>query len=551
MATDPLRQFDLTDASSYEEADERVSWDLPETFNMGQALVDRYADDRSRVAMYWENVDGPNETWTFWQFQQACNRFGNALAGRTQTDTPVVGVLMPQCPETIVAHAGCWRAGAVSVPLPYTFESESVISRVTDAGIRTVVTHVEKRDTVRVVVEETDVIERVLLVGERPADLNDYELMFDDVLATHSAEFTPVDTDPDETAVIIYTSGTTGKPKGGVHGHRFLLGHLPGFQVIYNTEMEGVYYTPAGWGWGGGLIDLVSPALMYGQPVVAMNDAKFDPEEHLTLMEAYGITHTFMPPTALNMLRNTDDSAYDLSLEVIAAGGESLSSDAYEWATDRGIVINEFYGQTEANFVVGNCEAIWGTKAGSMGRAMPGREVAVVDNDATPVDPGEVGEVALKHPENDPIYFKRFLNKPEKTAAVRRGEWHLTGDLARRDEDGYYWYESRKDDVIISSGYRISPAVVEEELMQHDAVGEVAVTGVPDETRGELVKAFVRPAESHRASERLVERIQQFVKQNLAKHEYPREVEFVDEFPKTDTGKIRRKDLREGERPAE
>jgi acetyl-CoA synthetase len=547
MSGDPFEQFDLSGVSSYEEAEKRISWELPDTFNMGSALVDRHADQRDRVAVFWENVDGPNESWTFWELHQQCNRFGNALHNIATDEEMVVGVFMPQRPETIVAHAGTWRAGGTSVPLPYTYESESLVYRIEDAGISVLVGHADKRETLRNVVEQTDTLEHVLLVGELPDDRDAHERHYDEAVESSSTDFTPVETAPDDTGIIIYTSGTTGEPKGGVHGHRILLGHLPGYQMIYNMDMEGVYYTPAGWGWGGGLLDLVSPALMFGQPVVAMNDDKFRPDEHFALMEQYGITHSFMPPTALNMLRDEDDSEYELQLEVLATGGEALTSDAYEWAENRDVVINEFYGQTEANFIVANCNELWGTKPGSMGRAMPGRDVAVVDDEAEPVETGEVGEVALKHPENDPIYFKRFLHKPEKTNAVRTGDWHLTGDLASMDEDGYFWYKSRKDDVIISSGYRISPTVVENDLMQHAAVAEAAVVGIPDETRGELVKAFVKLAEGYEPSDALVTELQEFVKDNLAKHEYPRAVEFVDEFPTTESGKIRRKELREQE----
>jgi acetyl-CoA synthetase len=545
MTAGDLSQFDLTGVSSYKEAEERIEWELPKYFNMGTAIIDRHADDRGRVAVFWENVDGPNETWTFWQLRRRCNQFGNMLRDLGIKSGDVVGIHVPQSPETIIAHAGLWRAGSVSIPLPYTFEIDSLRYRLDDSDAKALVIHGEKIEEVRGLLDELESLEYLLAVGS--IEEKEGILQLNPTLDTCSTEFEPVKTTPEETSAIFYTSGTTGNPKGGVHGHQFLIGHIPGYQVIYNFQMEGVYYTPADWGWGGGLIDLVAAALYNGQPVVGFNRGPFDPKEQYDLLTKYSITHSFMPPTALNMLRDTDDSDYDLSLEVICAGGEALSSAAHEWATERDIIINEFYGQTEANFLVANCEALWGSKPGSMGRAMPGRDVDVIDDEGNRLDPDEVGEVALKNPGEDPIWFKKYLGKPEETEAVRFDDWHRTEDLAEKDKEGFFWYKSRKDDIIISSGYRISPISVEEAIMTHDAVVDNAVVGSPHDVRGEIVKAFVKITESAEESDDLKSGIQNIVKENLAKHEYPREIEFVDGFPTTESGKIRRKTLREWE----
>jgi acetyl-CoA synthetase len=538
MTVNEFPQFDLSGVSSYEEAHERVEWDLPDTFNMGTAIIDRHADERGKVALFWHDEEGPDETWTYWQFRQRCNQFGNLLRERGFEQGDIVGVHLPQTPEAIVGHAGLWRAGSVSIPLPYTFEADSLRYRLDDAGAKGLLIHAEKIETVRELREDIESLETVFVVGD--VDPEPGEVRLNNALDDHSTVFGPVETTPEDTGVILYSSGTTGQPKGIVHGHRILLAHFPGYQIIYNMDMEGVYYTPADWGWGGGLIDLVTAAMYHGQPLVGSNLGKFVPEEQYELLEEYGVTHGFIPPTALNMLSGTDDEPYDLDLEIICAGGESLSTAAHEWATERDIVINEFYGQTEANLLVANCEAVWGSKPGSMGRAMPGREVAVVDDDGERVETGEVGEVALRNPWDDPIWFNEYLNMPEETEAVLEDDWHLTSDLAEQDEDGYLWYHSRKDDVIISSGYRISPVEVEDAIMQHDSVVETAVVDAPDEVRGSIVNAAL--------SEELKTEIQDHIKENLAKHEYPREIEFMDDLPKTESGKIRRKDLREHER---
>jgi acetyl-CoA synthetase len=545
MTTKDLPQFDLTGVSSYEEAHDRLEWDRPDHFNMGTAVIDRHAGDRGRVALFWENVDGANGTWTFWQLRERCNQFGNLVRDLGIETGEVVGVHVPQSPETVIAHAGLWRAGSVSIPLPYTYEIDSLRYRLEDAGAKALVVQAEKFEAVRGLLDELHALEYLIVIGT--VEGGDGVVQMNPALDCYSTSFDPVETTPDDTSAIFYTSGTTGEPKGGVHGHRFLIGHLPGYQVIYNFNLEGVYYTPADWGWGGGLIDLVMAAFYKGQPVLGFNRGPFEPAEQLELLEKYQVTHSFMPPTALNMLRDVDDSDYDLSLEVVVAGGEALSTATHEWATEQDIVINEFYGQTEANFLVANCEVLWGSKPGSMGRAMPGRDVDVVDGDGNRLEAGEVGEVALRNPETDPLWFKGYLNKPEETASVRLGDWHLTEDLAEKDEDGFFWYKSRKDDVIISSGYRISPISVEDAIMKHDAVVESAVIGVPHDIRGEVVKAFVRLSESSEPSDDLREGIQDMVKANLAKHEYPRQIEFIDEFPTTESGKIRRTVLREDE----
>jgi len=551
MTIEDLPQFNISEVSSYEEARERVTWtDLPEAFNMGTAVIDRWADERGRVALFWDDPNGRDETVTFWQFRRRCNRLGNVLRSHGIEVGDRVGVYLPQRPETITAHAGSWRAGCVSIPLPSTFEIESIRYRLRNSGARALVVQAADLDTLRGLVDELESLEYLFVVGGEE-DPDDRIKQWAESLADARPSFDPVTTKPEDTGIIIYTSGTTDKPKGGVHGHSILLGHLPGYQFVYNLDMEGVYYTPADWGWGGGLIDLVTAGLYHGQPVVGTDRGKFVPEEHFSLMERYGVTHSFMPPTALNMLREADDTAYDLSLEVLAAGGEALSRAAYEWAADRDIIINEFYGQTEANFLVANCEAVWGSQPGSMGLAMPGRDVDVIDDEGNRLPPGEVGEVALKNPQQDPIWFKEYLDKPEETASVLLDdEWHLTEDLAEKDDDGYFWYKSRKDDVIISSGYRISPVTVEDAILNHEAVAEAAVIGVPHETRGEIVKAFVKLRPDEEPSEAMAAAVQDWVMEKLAKHEYPREVEFVEEFPTTESDKIRRQDLREREQNA-
>jgi acetyl-CoA synthetase len=374
-------------------------------------------------------------------------------------------------------------------------------------------------------------------------------LAWDGVVEHASGDFAPLATGPDDSAIIIYTSGTTGPPKGALHGHRVLLGHVPSVQLYFDFVPRGgeVYWTPADWAWIGGAYDLLFPALKFGGPVLAFETTKFDPERAFDLMTRYGVTHTFLPPTALKMAMQIDRPAerYALTLRAIMSGGEPVNPVILDWR-DRevpGVALHEIYGQTEANLVCGNCSRLYPVKPGSLGRAFPGHEVCVLGDDGAPLQAGEPGEIAVWGA-GDPVVLKEYWRDPEATAAKYDHGWLRTGDMARQDEDGYFYFEGRTDDVIKSAGYRIGPAEVESSLLTHPAVAEAAVIGVPDPVRGQLVKGFVKLRDGRVGSEALAAEIQSHVRARLAAYAYPRAIEFVDELPMTTTGKIRRADLR-------
>ena len=390
-------------------------------------------------------------------------------------------------------------------------------------------------------------LEAVIVVnGERP----DGVLDFWDIVEKGSARFEPVNSRADDPALISYTSGTTGPPKGALHAHRTLLGHLPGVEFPHNffPKQDDLFWTPADWSWIGGLFDVLFPSWHHGIPVVARSVRKFDPEEAFHFIAKYGIRNIFMPPTALKMMRQVEDPAsrYDFDIRTIGSGGESLGAQLLNWGRETmGVTINEFYGQTEVNLVVGSCSEVMVPRPGLMGRAIPGHKVEVLDGAGNSVAPGVVGEIAVQRP--DPVMFLEYWRNREATVGKFIGDWCLTGDLARRDEDEYFWFVGRKDDIITSSGYRMGPAEIEDCLMKHPAVGMVAVIGRPDEVRTEVVKAFIVPKSSVRPDGALKKKIKEFVKLRLAAHEYPREIEFVNELPLTATGKIMRRVLKERE----
>ena len=527
-------------------------WEVPDRFNMAAYTCDRWADERGRVALFYEDSAGSTGTYTFWQLRNAANRLANHLADAGVGRGDRIGVNAPQRPETVVSHLAAWKLGATSIPLSTLFGPDGLRYRLDDASAVAAVVDESNVGPFREARQGLPGLHTAITIDASPgADETD----FDDALAGASREFDTVDTGAEEEGLLIYTSGTTGDPKGVRHAQRVLLGHLPLFLTTFgNMELtdRDVFWTPSEWAWIASLFDVVFPGLYYGRPVLAYRGGQFDPETAFELIERYGVTNYFAPPTALRMMQQVDDPGrFDVgSIRTIASGGESLGRSISEWADEvfAGAAVHEGYGQTEANMLVGDCTALFESREGKIGLAGPGHEVAVVDPDTAEADVprGETGEIAVRY-EGNPVCFVEYWNQPEKTDAKVRNGWLLTEDLGRMDEDGYVGFVGRKDDVIISAGYRIGPEEVEDSLASHPAVADAAVIGVPDEERGEIPKAFVVVASGHEPGEELIETLQTHVKDRLAKYEYPREIEFVEAMPTTTTGKVRRADLRERE----
>ena len=336
-----------------------------------------------------------------------------------------------------------------------------------------------------------------------------------------------------------------------------LLGNLPGF--VYSHDLfpqpGDVFWSPADWAWTGGLMDALLPTLYFGLPVVGYR-GRFEPERALALMEKYRVRNTFLFPTALKMIMKAvpdPRSRYRLELRSIMSAGEALGSAVFEWARAQlGVTINEMFGQTEMNYIVGNSQTQWPAKPGSIGRPYPGHRIALLDDDGRPVTRGEPGEVAVNRigtdGSPDPVFFLEYFHNPEATAKKFTGDWCHTGDLAREDEDGCLWYQGRSDDMFKAAGYRIGPSEIENCLVRHPAVANAAVVPSPDETRGNVVKAYIVLAPGHVPSAELEEAIQQHVRKYLAPYEYPKAIEFIDALPMTTTGKVQRRILRERER---
>jgi acetyl-CoA synthetase len=359
----------------------------------------------------------------------------------------------------------------------------------------------------------------------------------------------PEDTFADDPAMMIYTSGTTGPPKGALHGHRVLLGHLPGIEMPHDffPQPGDLFWTPADWAWAGGLLDALLPSLHHGVPVVARRFDKFDPEEAFALMARQGVRNAFIPPTALRMLRATESprGRHRLNLRSIGSGGEALGAQTLEWGREAfGLTINEFYGQTECNLVLSSCAMLGVSRPGAIGKPVPGHRVAIIDGDGRVMKPGETGQIAVQRP--NPVMFLEYWGKPDATREKFIGDWMTTGDQGIADEDGYFHFVGRDDDVITSSGYRIGPGEIEDCLIRHPAVALAAAIGKPDPVRTEIVKAFIVVKEGvGTPRDELVVELQNFVRTRLSAHEYPREIAFIDQMPMTTTGKIIRRILRQ------
>lgn len=522
-------------------------WDIPEFFNIGVAVCDAHveAGRGNRTALFFETEAGEQSQYTFDDLKQYSNRLANTLDALGVTMGDRVAIILPQRVEAGVAHIAIYKVGAVSLPLAALFRVDAIEYRLKDSGAKVVITDSEHREMVESIRSELPELEHIIDVDD--AGANGYKSL----LEKSSDQFTPIRTLADDPAFLIYTSGTTGPPKGALGAHRGLLGTLPGFEMSQNffPAADDVFWTPADWAWTGGLFDALLPSWYYGMPILGYEiTGRFDPERACEMLARYRVRNGFIPPTALKMLRQVDNlkSRFDVNLRSVMSAGETLGAETWEWSREElGIEVNEMCGQTEFNYVVGNCSAILPVRPGSMGKGYPGHQVDPIDSDGNVMPVGEPGELAAHR--DSPVMFLGYWKNEEATRAKFRGAYWTFGDMCYRDEQGYLWFLGRNDDVISTSGYRVGPGEVEDSLLRHPAVAEAAVIGRPDDLRGQIIKAFVVLASGYDGSDELAREIQGSVKQRLAVHEYPRELEFINELPMTTTGKVRRIELRERE----
>jgi acetyl-CoA synthetase len=578
---------------------QQFGWVVPKRFNLAHWCCARWAaapDAAQRVAVrvHLANAQAVRpERHSYAQLQAEANRLSQVLAGQGVRRGDRVAIAMPQCFETAVAYIAVLQMGAVAVPLSMLFGPEALAFRLQDSDAHVAICHASALHGLRVSAAQCPLFRTVVVAGgatDAPAHQalvsGLKELDYQAALAQAPQRFKPVNTLAQDPAVLIYTSGTTGNPKGALIPHQALIGNLTGFVCSQNwfgfdpagtavsetelpTGSDAVFWSPADWAWTGGLMDALLPTLYFGREIVAFG-GRFSPEAALALMAEHQVTHTFLFPTALKAMmkafpgdgKRTVRQQFGLQLQAIMSAGEAVGDAVFGYCQQQlGVTVNEMFGQTEINYIVGNCSMFWPPKPGSMGMGYPGHRVAVIDDAGLECAVGEPGDVALHrrnlHGQSDPIFFLGYWKNQAATQAKFTGDWCRTGDLAIRDADGYLWYQGRSDDVFKSAGYRIGPGEIENCLVKHPAVANAAVVPKPDADRGALVKAYVVLSPDALAAQqglgakalqkfqtRLVAQLQAHVKGLLAPYEYPKEIEFVEALPMTTTGKVQRRVLR-------
>lgn len=533
----------LEPADTYQQVYTGFRWQLPDRYNIAHSVCTHWAAERpDSIAIIEHMTEGPVRKTSFLQLEEMSNRFANLLKKSGIERGDRVALLLPQSRETAAAHVAIYKIGAIAVPLAMLFGVEALHYRLQNSGAKALIISATSRENVTEILPRLDALQSVFCIDGKL----DIASHIHDESEPLPSTFEAVDTLPDDPALMIYTSGTTGPPKGALHAHRVLLGHIPGFQFAHEffPQPGDLIWTPSDWAWAGGLLNVLLPSLYFGVPVLAYKYTKFDPANAWDLMALHKVRNVFIPPTALKLMRaSTPSDVNRITLRTIFSGGEAVGSALQEWAMDSlGMKINEVYGQTECNLVLESCSAIGVWKTGAIGKPVPGHTVAIVDDAGNSLPDGEPGNIAVQRP--DPVMFLEYWGKPEATKDKYAGDWLLTGDQGFRDEDGYFHFVGRDDDVITSSGYRIGPGEIEDCLSRHAAVKLAAVIGVPDPVRTEIVKAYVVLNDGFEASDAIRADIQAHVRNRLSAHEYPREIEFRSELPLTTTGKVIRRLLR-------
>ncbi len=596
------RDMELTQPQDrYAELHSGFRWQVDRYFNIAEVCCRRWAkadgakNAIKRVAVRAHQERAETTFYTYVQLQQAADALSHVLTGLGVQRGDRVAIVMPQRFETAVAYMAVFQMGAVAMPLSMLFGPEALAYRLQDSAAVLAIGDESSITSLQAVRASCPALRTLIAAGDAAGQ---GDIDYTSALAGQQRAFTAVKTKADEAAILIYTSGTTGPPKGALLAHRALIGNLPGFVCSQNwfgfkpfedhetpspargragegastyrakpslpePETQSVFWSPADWAWTGGLMDALLPTLYFGRPIVAFN-GRFSPELAFALMQEQGVTHTFLFPTALKAMMKAfpqPRQQFQLQLRAMMSAGEAVGDAVFAWCRDQlGITVNEMFGQTEINYVVGNCSALWPARPGSMGKAYPGHRVAVIDDEGLECAVGVPGDVAVNrfdiHGDPDPIFFLGYWKKEAATEAKFTGDWCRTGDLATRDADGYLWYEGRADDVFKAAGYRIGPGEIENCLVKHPAVANAAVVPKPHRERGAVVKAYVVLAPEVMAARallagatglfdiKLVGELQAHVRVLLAPYEYPKEIEFIDALPMTTTGKVQRRVLR-------
>jgi acetyl-CoA synthetase len=532
----------------YRALHEGFRWHVPRDFNIAEVCCRRWSAESSRIAMHYEDDAGTRVAFTYAAMQADADRLSKVLHRRGIGRGDRVAIILPQRPETAVAHIAIYQLGAVAMPLSLLFGPDALEYRLQNSEAKVAIVDAAALPSIRSVHEHCPALQHLIVVGGNASDDEDWSAL----LAREIGGFSPVPTAPAIRTADLHQRHD--RPAEGGADAAFGADRKSSRFVASQDwfPQAGTFSSPADWAWTGGLMDALLPTLYFGFPIVGYR-GRFGPERAFELMERYRVTNTFLFPTALKMMMKSVDAPrarYRLNLRSIMSAGEAVGAAVFEWCREAlGVTVNEMFGQTEMNYIVGNSHRRWPARPGSMGRPYPGHRVAVIDDSGNVLPPGETGEVAVHrrdiHGDPDPVFFIEYWRNPSATRGKFSGDWCRTGDLASADRDGYLWYQGRADDVFKAAGYRIGPSEIENCLVKHPAVANAAVVPKPDAERGAVVKAFVVLATGHEPSAGLVEALQQHVRGKLAPYEYPKDIEFIAELPMTTTGKVQRRVLRE------
>ena len=542
----------LTKTNNYEDLYKQFRWSVPSHYNIAASTIDKIEyQDRTALIHVLEN--GKTQNWSFADIRKYANKLANIFDHFKLDSNARVGIILGQCPETAISHMACFKTGRISIPLFNLFGVEALHYRLMNSRASVVICDKTGLNKIKEIFDTLPYLKLILCIDINKDETN--ILSYQNLLERASDNYTTKTTDANDPAIIIYTSGTTGGPKGALLPHRVLLGHIPGVEIPHHflsssNPITDLFWTPADWAWIGGLFDVLLPAWHFGIPVVSHRSEKFDPEFAFSLLSKLNIKNTFLPPTALKIMKafNPSQKMNNLNLRTVGSGGEALGEELLEWGKNvLGVGINEFYGQTECNLTISNSRLLMSAKQGSIGKPVPGHDIRLMDKKGNFIlEPGLDGEIVVKS--DTPVAFLKYWENDYETQKKVVQGWLYTGDYAYTDDEGYFYFKGREDDIINTSGYRVGPSEIEDCILSHSEVEMVGVIGVPDEIRGNVIKAFIVPMNKKNVlsqNDKLKLNIQNLVKLKLAAHEYPRIIEFVKELPMTTTGKIIRKKLRE------
>jgi len=536
------------DAIGLERENNEVKIKIPDEANIYKMTLGRYLnnEDINKKAIIYEKDNGEIETFSFGEIEKLATGLAIKLTHLGYGFGDNIAVHTGQHPDTAIAHMAICKIGGIAVTLSQLYGPETLKHAMNDCRVEVILTSNKVWDKLRNIKSNAFPYLKHIILREPKNN----EISLEDAYLSGDENFKPFYSKAKDPALLMYTSGSTGKPKGILHGHRVLASYKPSINLFFNLSMQeegSVYWSPSDWSWVGGLLDMMFPAWMAGKTIATSED-RFNADWAYKFIERHKVTHTFLAPTAIKRLAQIENphENFNLSLKVICTGGEALASETLEWAENSlGVICNEFYGMTEVNHLVGNCKALFPRKPGSMGKVYPGHKVFLVDEKLNPVDCGSTGEIVTTA--DSPTRFLGYFNNKDKEEEMKLGPYLRTYDLASKDREGYFWYKGRSDDLIKSSGFRIGPTEIEDSLLSHYAVAEAAVIGKPDPDRGSIVKAFIKLRKKYKADNVISQKITAFVKENLAAYKAPREIEFVENFRMTSSGKINRRLLRERE----